>query len=220
MSKSLKTIQVLAKIAYVISSIVFVFSIIGGVSCVLALVLLGSVKELGTEFVDISRSIFNETGMSMLSVFYACLIGALGCVAGALLSFMSKRYFKTQLDAGTPFTYVCAQKMLKLGLWFVITPIAVSVCSAVMYIVLFAFDPSIFETELSATVDISTGIIFLILSVVFKHGAEIAERLNNTANDVNQNVPVDTMPQFADGGQSVGGDDGISGFGSNNFDNK
>ena len=218
MSKNLKIIQVLAKIAYVISSIVFVLSLIGSISCVIAIIMLVSVQSLGAEFVDLSRSLFDQSGMSMLSVLYACLLGAIACVSEVVLSLRAKKYFRHQLDVGTPFTYSCGEKMFKLGLWCVIVPVAVAICNAVIYVVFFAFDPFLIETEFSSVVDVSTGVIFLVLSVVFKHGAEIAERLNKNDDNGGQEIPVTMPKETSQGEKNLETSEPVS-FGTNSFEN-
>jgi len=218
MSKNLKTIQLLAKIAYVISSIIFVLSLVGGIGCLVALVLMTAVQGLGSEFIDLSRSLFDDVGMSMLSILYACIIGTVACVAEAILSFMAKKYFKHQLAVGTPFTYECGDKMFKLGLWCLFTPIAMAVFNAIVYVVLFAFDPMLLETDFSSTVDISTGVIFLILSVIFKHGAEVAQMRAQTFDPNVAGAPDSTVTDVNNTTDNFNSQS-VDSFDQNNFDN-
>lgn len=174
MSKTLSTIQTIFKIAKILAKIVFVFSIIGGIGCliaILALPLLGSMltSELSSLFIE-------EFGtVSFGFICFSCLTALITCIGEAIISFLAGRYFDHELKAGTPFTFEGSKELFRLGITAIIVPIAVSVLSGIFFGICLFFAPEIINVEFGMSFSIGTGLIFLLLSLIFKHGAELHE---------------------------------------------
>ena len=104
--KTLKTIQVLAKIGKIISNIVFICSIVGFCLCVLGIVSLaagGTLIKIGG--VTVRGLIENNAGIPLPELYASMIVGVFICAAEAVLSKFAGIYFKNELEAGTPFTF-------------------------------------------------------------------------------------------------------------------
>ena len=167
MSKTLSNILTVFKIARIIAKVVFIICIVGGVGCLIALTTLF--------FVGNSASILSLVGKDIeVSSFYpACISGLIVCVGEAIFAFMAERYFGNVLSAGTPFTSEGAKESFRLGLASIIIAVATSVIAGlvVAFVVLLTENASEFDVDTS--VSLSTGLFFLFLSLIFKHGAEL-----------------------------------------------
>ncbi|MBP3370558.1 MAG: hypothetical protein J6L85_07380 [Clostridia bacterium] len=184
MSKTLNTIQTLVKIGRVIAKIVFVVTIIGAVGCLFGLGALIGAQSLGISVGSetLAGLIVNEAGMSMGSMYLACVSGMVMCIAEAVLAWLTIRYFNHELADGTPFTFSGAKELFRLGIINIAVLLGVSVLQTMIYGIFWIYFPEIEEIEASAS--LGTGIAMMILSVVFKHGAEITA-LNNGTYDEN-----------------------------------
>ena len=175
MSKNLEVIQVFAKIGRVFSIVVFVCSIIGAAGCALAAGLFGLFLAIGLPL-DMEFFTTNDA----FDLFRQCFVTCFACIGSIVLSYMAKNYFKYQCDAGTPFTFEGANKILRLGIVQIIVMIAVSIFAAITDMVYWFFatpDPmeEILYEEPFYDNDITLGLIFIFLSFLFKYGAEQLE---------------------------------------------
>ena len=170
MSKNLKFIQVVSKIGYVISYIVFVCAIIGAAATALMALLFGMLLSISTPEIN---GIVSITGLDVFTFFSSCLLLCFACAGNIVLGFMGKKYFKFQCEAGTPFTYEGAKKLLKLGIADVIVTGSIIIFEGVLTIVYAMFELTTGEVVYSF--DFTLGLIFIFLSFVFKYGAELAE---------------------------------------------
>lgn len=174
MSKSLKTIQVFAKIGKVISDIVFVFSIIFASVCLISFLLL-QMDELFLKMSNFSiNSIVAENSeMSIGNVYSTLVTGFIIATGEAVLSKFSKIYFKNELLAGTPFTFDGAKELLRLGILAVCIPVGTNVITTSINKLMQTLMTDIenFESDIGITVVI--GIMFIVMSFVFRYGAEI-----------------------------------------------
>lgn len=172
--KSLRTIQVLAKIGKIISSIIFVFCVVGFCLCVAGIVSLALGVELfKVGSVTIHGLIENESGMSMPVLYASMAVGIVFCAAEAVLSKFAEIYFKRELADGTPFTMRGAGELQRLGILTVVLPLAaVIVCSAGVAIVGQAY-PELDKLSLEGFASVGLGVMLIVLSVFCRYGAEL-----------------------------------------------
>jgi len=169
--KHLKTIQTIAKAGKILATIVFVCSIIGVCGCLIGLTVLG----LGnSEFAEL---ISEGTQLGLTSSIFGLVSGLIWCVAEIITSYVAMNYFKRELEVGTPFTYDGAKELFRVGLFGIIVPLAANVVEAIAFGCFALIDSQIIESDISSSFDIGLGIAFLVISVLCKHGAELAERL-------------------------------------------
>ena len=166
MSKTLSNILTVFKVARIVAKVVFILCIVGGVGCLVGLFCL--------PFVEGAAELFFEEGLDLSSAYLGCIVGAITCAGEAVLSFLSERYFKNVLTAGTPFTFEGSKECFRLGVASLIISAAISIVSAIVAGILLALaQMNVAEPDFSLSISISTGLFFMFLSLIFKHGAEL-----------------------------------------------
>ena len=169
MSKALSHILTVFKVVRVIAKVVFILSIIGAVGCLISLLALPLVEGVLQALAD------GETA-KLLSAYPACIAGLIACVGEAVFAFFAERYFVNVLNAGTPFTFEGAKESFRLGVMSIIISVAVSLTAGLVIAISWLVAPQAGEeVDVSMSVSLSTGLVFLFLSLLFKHGAELRE---------------------------------------------
>ena len=179
--KSLKAIQVLAKIGKVLSIIVRVCCMIGGISCVVCAGLLAVYGEKAISIAkdnanqiddEQARQIIEQLTNPMMIVIIA--IAAAFCFAGAVVAGFAQNYFKHEIEDGTPFTMRGAKELMRLGIIYIAVNLGVSIVAGAV----FAIASKSWELPEKAEfqgMSIGLGIIFIIVSLICRYGAELTE---------------------------------------------
>lgn len=167
MSKTLSNILTIFKIAKIFAKVVFILCIVGGAGCLIALTTLPLVENI----VPIQSLVEEEIEFS--SVYPACIAGLITCVGEAIFAFMAEHYFGNVLSAGTPFTFEGAKESFRLGLASIIISVATSVIAGLAIPFVAVLVENVSEFDLDASISLSTGLFFLFMSLIFKHGAEL-----------------------------------------------
>jgi hypothetical protein len=177
MSKSLKTLQALSKIGKVFSNIIFIFSMIGAIISVIAVTTMASMQKLEIEGQTVVDAV-ESTGTNFVTMVFLLIAIGITCTAIAVLSKLAVNYFTNELDDGTPFTYAGAKELLRLGILSIAIPAATSTVIGIAFIITKYFWPALSdEIMIGEPISISFGIMLIIMSLVFKHGAELEEKL-------------------------------------------
>ncbi len=182
MSKSLSTLQTIAKVAAIVCKVIFILCIVGAVGSLvglLALAILGPslVGGNGHQFVD---------EVALMSGILGCITGMIICAGEAVLARMGERYFMHEQEAGTPFTKDGAKEIFRLGIASLIVSVATSTACGIAFGIVWIFEPSIGATDAPSAISIGVGLVCLLLSVIFAHGAELREQ--------NQTPPTEEAP--------------------------
>lgn len=172
--KSLKAIQVLAKIGKILSKIIFVFCIVGFCLCVAGIISLAiGLEGLKLGGTTIHGLIESETSMSMESLYGVMAVGAVFCVAEAVLSKFAEIYFRNELADGTPFTRRSAKELTRLGILTIAIPMAAAIiCSIGVGIASLAY-PEIETLPHVGGTSVGLGIMMIIASLFCRYGAEL-----------------------------------------------
>lgn len=169
MSKTLSHILTVFKVVRIIAKVVFILCIVGGAGCLVGLFALAFMGNL------LSNPMFAEEGLNLPTAYLGCIVGAIACAGEAVFAFMAEKYFQNVLNAGTPFTLDGAKESFRLGLASIIISVATSVVAGIASFVVILCT-SAWGTDLNfdinMSVSLSTGLFFLFLSLIFKHGAE------------------------------------------------
>ena len=187
MGKTLNTIQTIMKIGKVLSIIVFVCCIIGAAGCVLGILGLAIASAVDTLTLWKIIMAISEGKGGVLTVggaYFLCIMSAISCIAEAVIAYLALRYFKKELAAGTPFTFEGSKELFRLGLINICVVFGLALFEEIFGVIIWGVWGVTDVYEGSASV--STGVWMLLLSVFFKHGAEIAqsrEQENNAGND-------------------------------------
>lgn len=165
MSKTLSNILTVFKVAKIIAKVVFILCIVGVAGCILGLVALPMVDSLQA---------LTDIEVDLPSAYVGCIVGAIVCAGEVVFAFLAGRYFENVLNAGTPFTSEGAKESFRLGIASLIISVATSIIAGIASsVVLLIASAAAVEPDVSASFSISTGLFFLFLSLIFKHGAEL-----------------------------------------------
>ncbi len=177
MSKSLKTIQLLSKIGRILSTIVFICSIIGVAGCVLGAVTLslGWTETFKIGGVTVHGLIENSAEMSIGSLYATMAAGGILSAGECVIAKFSELYFKHELSDGTPFTFAGAKELHRLGIIAIAVSIGSIVLASIVHAIMAHAMTGVGEMNLDSTPSIGIGITFIIMSVIFKYGAEQAQ---------------------------------------------
>lgn len=179
-SKTLKTIQRCMKIGKIISTIVYVFCIIGTIGCLVGIACLyffpqDQVIQLGPVTVH-GLVGYNKNALSLSSCYTAMMIGAILCLFEFGIARSAKKYFKNELAAGTPFTFEGAKELMKLGIKVIVLPIVAVIVADVVYQVMNYYFTDIMDMHIDDFVSVGTGLMLMFLSLICKYGAEVGEK--------------------------------------------
>ena len=110
---------------------------------------------------------------------------------------MAMNYFKRELEDGTPFTYGGAKQMLRLGIFGIAIPLAASIIDSVVYSIFVTINGNALSVVQSASdFDITFGITLIFLSLLCKHGAELAEKVQQLTVEPNTDDAQENQEQF------------------------
>lgn len=183
--KSLSVIQTLSKIGKIFSNIINVCCVVGIVGCICGLI--------SVPFAD--KGIFKIGGTSVYGLIFAgekidsyqvytVLAGVLiFCIGEYIVSRFSKRYFKNELEAGTPFTLDGANELMRLGIITICVPIGAIVLSEIVCAVITNIAGFGEAIDFDGYDSVAIGVMFIFMSVICRCGAEA---LNEKANEAEQ----------------------------------
>lgn len=169
--KSLKAVQSIAKVLKVLSKIGLVLYIIGTVLCLAsgAVLVAMEANEDSTFVVSIREVLAEEYGFELWEAYISAFALAIGYAFSCYLEFSICRYFKNELEDGTPFTYRGADELRNLGIKTIIVSVVSTICTTVLL--------GVFGLEGNFRIQYSfaLGIGMILLSVVFRYGADLEE---------------------------------------------
>ena len=175
MEKTLHTIQKIAKLGKILSAIVFVLCIVAAALCIAGAVC----WELFGEFeihwggITISNFVESETGLVGGGVITACATGFVLILGEAFLARAAQKYFRHELDSGTPFTMEGAKELKSLGIKTVVIPVVSYIAAAIVHeVMVHPLQMGGGEFEVEITVNLGLGIMFIIGSLLCKLGAQ------------------------------------------------
>ncbi|MCQ2442103.1 MAG: hypothetical protein MJ077_03090 [Oscillospiraceae bacterium] len=175
MEKSLKTLQILAKIGKVFSKIVWICCLVGTVGCIIGIAALaaGVSNTLKIGDVTIHGIIEQEADMSLGTMYTSMVMGMLLCIGEGVLAKFADRYFTHELADGTPFTFRSASEMKRLGILTICIPLGTMMIADIVYNIMNVQMQNVADMHLDDYESIGLGVAFLIMSVVFRYVAEL-----------------------------------------------
>lgn len=185
--KTLNTIQKLSKIGKVLSKIMFIFCIIGFCGCIvgiLSMALGAPTLEFGGVTLE---SILNMKAEVTVSTVYAAMAaGMILCAGEAVLAKFAEHYFKRELADGTPFTLDGAKEVQRLGILTICIPIGTQFIAEIVYAVMEQAVRGVAPMSLSNDASVALGVMFLVLSLICRYGAEIQNHQQINRSDHNE----------------------------------
>ena len=172
--KTLKTIQTLAKIGKILSKIVFIFCIVGGIMCVVGIAGLALIPE-GFKIggTTVHGLVEESAKISMGTLYTAMATGIVFCAGEAILSRIAGNYFTRELADGTPFTFDGARALIRLGIFTICIPIATSVIGAIVYTIMKYTLDHVADFRITDYVSVGLGVMFIVTGLICRYGAEV-----------------------------------------------
>lgn len=181
--KSLDTIQTLSKIGKVLSKIIFICCTIGFIGCAVGIVaLLIGEQSFKIGGVTLHSILQTEAGISEGTIWSAIAAGMILCAGEFAVSRMAYRYFTHELEAGTPFTLDGAKELLHLGISVIWIPIVSVVLAQVAHGVIGQMMENVEPMSLDGFSSVALGVMFIVMSLLCRHGAELREKSVNESH--------------------------------------
>ena len=196
-TKTLKAIQILAKIGKILSIIAYVASMIGAITCAVCAGLfaiygkdaISTAKDNMNQIEDEqARQILEKLDVTMLITMMG--IAAVLCAAGCVVAHFAKKYFKHELEDGTPFTMRGAKELMRLGIIHICVNIGVSIVAGAVWAIVQQSIEGLEDSNFEG-VSIGLGIVFIIVSLICRYGAELTEGKTEAAPAVEE-APAET----------------------------
>ncbi len=185
--KSLKNIQTLSKIGKILSKIAFIFSVIGFCGCIAGLLSLslgnGSLIKIGD--VTLHGWIRNEYGYNIKSICATLSGWLIVCAGETVLAKFAECYFQNELKAETPFTFAGAKELMRLGILTFVLPTGCAILGSIVEGIMIGFmkvpkDTAMMDMYFDHASSIALGIMFILLSLLCRYGAEVRAGKENT----------------------------------------
>ena len=186
--QSLRTIQSLSRLGKVLSSIAFIFSIIGVCGCLAGIFSLnigsGHLIQIGD--VTLHGLIRSPSGSSIGSITAALSGWLIVCAGEAVLAKYAEVYFKHELDAKTPFTLAGAKELLRLGILAMAIPTGCAVAGRIFEGILVGFmkekQAAAMELSFHQETSIVLGIMLILGALLCRYGTEQMEEKHHAEN--------------------------------------
>ncbi len=180
--KNLKTVQGIAKVLKIITLVTSILSfvsigvlVVGGT--LVAILPFGANSWLYELLINVTGTPEPiKEGVSMICE-------GIFLVGPAIVSVLTYYYFKHQVEDGTPFTHRGADELRTHGILTIVLPLCTEIVASAFAVIVGATD---FFAEVGASVEITLGIALILLSFVFKHGAELAEVCSQASEDTKE----------------------------------
>ncbi len=202
MQRSLRTVQTVAKVIKVFTSIFKYVCLVAGVlsfaSAFLILIvpeaLIGNYAELYSEFYSIGIN-------DKITLFISCVAASIFAIAAGAVYMFAEKYLKNELIAGTPFTYAGASELKRLAIISLAVSGGVMVLSGIFMGIIALLNPQIMNNSevVEVSMDLTPGLLMLLLSAIFKHGAALRQELIKSKQELSalENVTDNTEAEDA-----------------------
>lgn len=166
--RSLGKVQKLFRILKVISTIIFVCCIIGFVFSIMGLIGVASIGRDSGTWAEINKAV-ETTNITFEMCMCYCIIFVLMCAGETALYYYVTKFYKKELEIGTPFSKEVVREMKKIALLHVAIPFGIAFISMIITL---AFNV---DVSLSGLSGLGMGLVYLALSFVFDYGADLRE---------------------------------------------
>lgn len=173
---TLNVIQKLSKIGKVLSKIIFIFCVIGFCGCVVGILSMAlGAPTLKIGGVTLESILSMEAGVTTGTAYAAMAAGMILCAGEAVLAKFAEHSFKRELADGTPFTFAGAKEMQRLGILTLCLPIGTQIVAEIVHAVMEQTMQGVAPMQLDNGGSVALGIMFIVLSLICRYGAELRE---------------------------------------------
>lgn len=183
--KSLKIIQVLAKIGKIFSKVLFICCVVGFCGCVVGFFAL----LIGADKVKLDGKTLNEVliekadGSTVNTLYDIMVVGAILSAGQAVLCKFTEKYFDKQLAIGTPFDLEFSRLTLKTAILIICIPLVSILLASISHAIFKECLDGVKSMSLADYSSVGIGVGFIVLSLVYKYGAEVIACKPNTTNE-------------------------------------
>jgi len=186
---SLSKIQRFSKVGLIFSEIAFISSMVGALGSMVGLMSLsignGSTVKIGNLVLNSLLDIGNDGDVNAMCVLFVTWLVI--CAGSSVLAWFAKSYFSNELIDGTPFNKEGASELRRLGILVLVIPILTSAIAGAVQLwvsgILQVSSNSYIEVWDRDHFSVMLGITFLILSFIFRYGAEELEKANSSRSN-------------------------------------
>lgn len=176
--KTLNLIQKFMKVGKIISKIIFICCCIGAIACFVSIGLLAIISNLpieieGQTLVDYIMQT-GEVNINELFPSMAALVFI--CAGEAVVAKFAEIYFNNELNEGNPFTFTGAKELLRLGVLKISVPLVAVMIAEITSSIIAAIIDCENNFSIESGENIIMGIMLIIISFIFKYGAEIMNK--------------------------------------------
>lgn len=184
-SKSLKTLQIIAKVAKNICKIIFICAIVGVSGCLLGPIILYLV-DLIFKFNDTSLNeiLVANANINLKSLYSYMIVGAIVLSGIGIVTKFAEIYFEHELKEENPFSFKLASELFRLGILIVAIPAASSFLTNKVY-QLKIFINEVIPLKIDNAGSLIVGLIVIAMSLVCKYGSELKNNNSNNNASIN-----------------------------------
>lgn len=168
--KSLKTVQTTAYVLKILAIIGAVGSFVGALGCLVGSTLLFALERDVIKLVILEEYVTNNAH-EYVALGVTLIADAVICIGSGIVCSATADYLKNELADGTPFTLRGAKELMFLGIKTIAFPLGAIILASI--ICAYANIEETFTNE----VEMGLGIALILLSFVFRYGAELEEKL-------------------------------------------
>lgn len=173
--KALNILQIIAKVAKIFCSIVYIMSIVSISLCmigIISLTLFPSFATIEINGLTIQTIIQNNTDLTTPAMYFVLIDGIILSGCQLFLSKTAKKYFVNELAVGHPFTKEGAKELFYLGIYTIVIPLGCLIIASIVYGIFNAVNPDFYKFNGEHYLSIGLGITFIVCSFIFKAAVE------------------------------------------------
>ena len=158
----------------------FAFYIIGFCGCIVGILSMAlGAPTLKIGGITLESILCIEAGVTTGTVYAAMAAGMILCAGEAVLSKFAEHYFKRELADGTPFTFAGAKELQRLGILTICLPIGTQIVAEIVHAMMEQTMQGVAPLQLNNDGSVTLGIMFIVLSLIGRYGAELHEEKRN-----------------------------------------
>ena len=171
-NNTLDIIQTIAKVGKILSTVAYVFCLVGGILCAVGLVCIGIPGSIKINGVTIYSLFSDVSGLNVETGYMAMLTGIIICAAVCVVAKLAERYFSNELAAGTPFTVEGAHELLRLGICTIAVPLGAIVAANIINAIVSMQVADVAEIQIDGGAPVLLGVVLIVVSLICRYGAE------------------------------------------------
>ena len=170
--KTLQTVQKTFRVFQILAKIAFIFSIVGAAFCAVGALCPVAGLTGGSGLTVFGQPVMSLGSSSVNYVLAALLSDMVILISDAILLGFTGRYLALEQAEGTPFTENGANTIRRLGIRYIYIPIVTAVIASA---IILTFDVE-YNSDISNLPELTTGIVLIITSLIFRYGAELEQK--------------------------------------------